>query len=222
MQDASDPPLEADLAAFIDGERGRFGDAEGQRILLALLRLVAAGTPVATADVAAAAEVPLGAVETAVAGLPAAWFEGLDDGRLVGFGGLSQKPTRHRIAVGTRTLYAWCAFDCLFLPGLLGRPVDVESTCPTTRAPLRLTVSPDGVEDRSPGSIVMSFVMPDETARRERLRQVFCAHINFFADAVAAGGWMAAAADGRILDLETACALARLRNQALFGTALAA
>ena len=138
MEDPAISRLDDELSAFAAGERDRFGDAERQRILLALLHLIAVGIPVAAADVATAAGVPTATVKATVADLPPAWFETLDDERLVGFGGLTQNPTRHRLDLGSRSLYAWCAFDCLFLPALLGRPLAVQSICPTTRDPVRL------------------------------------------------------------------------------------
>jgi alkylmercury lyase len=222
MKDQTSPRLDHTLSAYIASEKDRFGDAERQTILLALLQLIAEGAPITAPDIARAADVPADTVEAAIADLPASWFETDDDGRLIGFGGLTQNPTRHRLRLGSQTLYAWCAFDCLFLPGLLGRTVDVESACPTTEAPIRLTISPQGTEDRTPRSAVMSFVNPDQAARRQSLRQVFCAHINFFADTVAAGHWLAAAESGQVLDLETADALARQRNDAVFGAVLPA
>ncbi len=222
MKNPTAPRLDHTLSAYIAGEKDRFGDAERQTILLALLHLIAEGAPITAPDVAGAADVPAIAVAAAIADLPAAWFETDDDGCLVGFGGLSQIPTRHRLHLGARTLYAWCAFDCLFLPGLLGRTVDVESACPTTEAPVRLTISPHGTEDWTPRSTVMSFVTPDQAARRQSLRQVFCAHVNFFADTAAAGPWLATAETGQVLDLEIADALARQRNEAVFGAVLPA
>ena len=202
------PPalLDVDLAAYVAGEQNRFGDAGDQRDLLRLLHRLAAGAPVPRADVA-----------DAVAGLPPAWLEAGDDENLIGFGGLTQAETRHRLDIDGRTLHAWCAFDCLFLPALLGRTVTVASSCPTTRTPITLTVSPDAIEVFAPANTVMSFVLPDEASRRQSLRQVFCAHINFFAGTAAADHWLAAAEGGRILDLETAFDLARQRNAAAFG-----
>lgn len=222
MKDQASTRLDHTLSAYLAGEKDRFGDADRQTILLALLHLIADGVPVTAPDVARAADVPTIAVEAAISDLPASWFETDDDGRLVGFGGLSQNPTRHILRLGSQTVYAWCAFDCLFLPGLLGRTVDVESACPTTEAPIRLTISQHGIEDWTPRSAVMSFVTPDQAARRHSLRQVFCAHINFFTDTVAAGHWLAAAESGQVLDLETADALARRRNEAVFGAVLPA
>ena len=150
MKNPTAPRLDHTLSAYIAGEKDRFGDAERQTILLALLHLIAEGAPITAPDVAGAADVPAIAVAAAIADLPAAWFETDDDGCLVGFGGLSQIPTRHRLHLGARTLYAWCAFDCLFLPGLLGRPCGpawVPAPCPCLSGPFC-----EPVLDRSPAA----------------------------------------------------------------------
>jgi len=209
MTDTPSALLDADLAAYLAGEWNRFGDAGDQRDLLQLLHGLATGAPVPRADVA-----------DAVAGLPPAWLEAGDDDNLIGFGGLTQAETRHRLDIDGRTLHAWCAFDCLFLPALLGRTIAVASTCPSTGTPITLTVSPDAIEACAPANTVVSFVLPDEASRRQSLRQVFCAHINFFACTEAADHWLATAEGGRILDLETAFDLARQRNAAAFGAGL--
>lgn len=40
-------------------------------------------------------------------------------GRIIGFLGLSLTETPHRLEVGDATLYAWCAWDALFLSRLI-------------------------------------------------------------------------------------------------------
>ncbi|MHB1834417.1 MAG: organomercurial lyase [Solirubrobacteraceae bacterium] len=58
--------------------------------------------------------------ETPVGRWPRVFRDG--DGRVVGFMGLSVVEFGgHRIELDGRRLTAWCAWDTLFLPGLLGR-----------------------------------------------------------------------------------------------------
>lgn len=73
---------------------------------------------------------------------------------------LTARQTAHRIQVGGRELYAWCALDTLFIPGLVGEPADIESTCPTSGEAIRLRVSPDGACDYEPGGAVLSVLLP--------------------------------------------------------------
>ncbi len=75
---------------------------------------------------------------------------------------LTQIPTPHSFKVDSGELYAWCALDTLFLPGLMGRSAEVESTCPATGQEIRLTVAPDHIESSNPDGIVLSIIIPGE------------------------------------------------------------
>ena len=80
-------------------------------------------------------------------------------GNIVG-AALAARQTAHRVQLGGKELYAWCALDTLFIPGLLGEEAEVLSTCPVSRETVRITVTPDGVEDFSPPDAVVSVVLP--------------------------------------------------------------
>jgi alkylmercury lyase len=82
-----------------------------------------------------------------------------DEGNVVG-AALSVRATPHRFHVRGRGLYAWCALDTLFLPGLLNETAEVQSTCPVSGEEIRLTIAPDGVESYSPEGTVLSVVVP--------------------------------------------------------------
>ena len=60
-----------------------------------------------------------------------------ESGKVVG-AALTNKETPHTIRIGGRKLYAWCALDTLFIPGLLNETAEIESTCPTSGAQIRL------------------------------------------------------------------------------------
>lgn len=74
---------------------------------LALYRLLAKGIPVAATDLAEAARVPLTRVEAALGEWYGVRFD--DKGRVNGYWGLTLEPTKHRMRIGDRTLFAWCA-----------------------------------------------------------------------------------------------------------------
>lgn len=92
-------------------------------------------------------------------GLAAAGVEVDFDGNVVG-AALTVRPTPHSFRVKGRDLYAWCALDALFLPGLLDETAQVESTCPSSGEEIRLTVSPEGVETCHPTTAVLTVVIP--------------------------------------------------------------
>ena len=73
---------------------------------------------------------------------------------------LTTTKTPHALSLEGRTLYAWCALDTLFIPGLLDQVAEVESTCPTSGTRVRLIVTPEGVTSVDPTHAVLSVVLP--------------------------------------------------------------
>ena len=86
-------------------------------------------------------------------------------GNIVG-AALTSKQTPHAVRIGDRVLYAWCALDTLFIPGLLDETAEIESTCPTSGTPISLSVSPNGVIKYAPQDVVISVVLPDPSGAR--------------------------------------------------------
>ncbi len=209
------------IEEYVDSERGRLGDGEKQRCVLGLYRRLARGEPVTDAALARDLGESEDRVGEILALLPLSWIECDGEGLITGVCGLGLTETRHRLAAGRRTLFAWCAFDCLFLPEILDQELTVSSSCPVTGAEVALAVAPEGVIEARPHGTVMSFVTPGIGERRHDLRQVFCRHINFFASDEAAekrqGG-----DNSLILDLVAAHALARRRNRAVFSEVIVA
>ncbi len=83
-----------------------------------------------------------------------------DDQRNVVGAALTTRQTPHRIRVRGKELYAWCALDTLFIPGLLSEKAEVESNCPVSDETVRISVAPSGVEEFSPPDAVISVVLP--------------------------------------------------------------
>ncbi|HKZ85216.1 MAG TPA: DUF3237 family protein [Anaerolineae bacterium] len=121
---------------------------------------------------------------------------------IVGIMGLSLNDHPHRLYVNGVSLSAWCAEDTLFLPSLLQQTATVESYSPLSKQKVRLTVSPERVENVSPTSAVVSMVIVDPTredmASVEAIWNTFCEHIHFFASQAEAERW-AAGRDGIVI-----------------------
>jgi alkylmercury lyase len=62
--------------------------------------------------------------------------------------------------IAGRPLFAWCALDTLFIPGLLDKVAEITSICPVSGTPVRLTVSPEGVQSVDPPGTALSVVFP--------------------------------------------------------------
>jgi alkylmercury lyase len=144
-------------------------------------------------------------------------------GRIVGFGGLGVQEMTHRFVVDGRTLYTWCAWDSLFIPGILGRKADVESPAPESGARIRLTVAPNGVQHLEPQSAVMSFLLPSgETFQADALQAMarFCHFIFFFPNSESAATWTASRPDTSVMSISDALELGRRMIAARWGSAL--
>lgn len=118
-----------------------------------------------------------------------------------------------RIEVDRRTLTAWCAWDTLSLPALLGEATQVTSRCPTTGQQISLTVSNDGPHEVRPADAVLSFLAPRRQFDADVVRS-FCHFVRFFAseDRSKPGTFT--------LSIEDGYRLGQLTNEAAFGTAL--
>jgi alkylmercury lyase len=193
-------------------------DPEGQRIGLALIRTLAAGAPVSDREVAVATGATEAGVRDALARWPGVFRD--EDGRVVGFMGLSVGEFgEHRIEVDGRRLTAWCAWDTLFVPGLLGRPARVSSRCPVTGEAITLTVSADGPAGVSPAGTLLSFLAPKRPFDPDVVRS-FCHFVHFFASEQAARQWIAEHPGMFTVSVDDSFTLGQRTNAAAFGDAL--
>ncbi len=137
---------------------------------------------------------------------------------IVGFWGLTAKPlSKHRLRIKGQDRYAWCAWDCLFLPALLRQPVQVDSVCKQSGEPIELSVSPDGVEKVQPRSTVLSMLIPDVERSRQDVVSNFCHFVFFFKDEASGRTWTSAHPGTQIITLEQGLALGRMKNEWQFG-----
>jgi alkylmercury lyase len=105
---------------------------------------------------------------------------------------LTLNPSPHRFRVNGNELYAWCALDTIFLPGLLGETAEVESPDPITGETIRLTIAPDGVRDYRPTNAVLSIAVPGVSCSREQTgpQSDACRQIHFFRARETAETWL--------------------------------
>ena len=193
-------------------------DPEGQRIGLALIRALAAGAPVSDREVAVATGATESRVRDALARWPGVFRD--EDRRVVGFMGLSVVEFgEHRIELDARRLTAWCAWDTLFLPGLLGRPTHVSSRCPMTGETISLTVTRDGPHGVSPADTVLSFLAPERPFDADVVSS-FCHFVHFFASEQAARQWSTEHPGTFMVSVDDAFRLGQRTNAAAFGAAL--
>lgn len=207
-------PAEADrldrtLDAFPDFFLNLSPDA--QRVSLATYRLLAQAEPVPPAAIAAEAGVSEARVEELLGGWSGVYRDA--DGRVVGYWGLTPSEMDHRLEVGGHTVYAWCAWDALFIPALLGQTAEVTSKSPGAEEPIRLTVSPEGVQSADGQEVYVSFLEPPEEEKlTEDVIGSFCHYVFFFPSLGEAQAWTAAHPGTFLLTLGEAFELGRRKN----------
>ncbi|MGH2426974.1 MAG: alkylmercury lyase MerB [bacterium] len=192
-------------------------DESEQHIAVRLYRLLAEGKPVVIARLAAELGTPTSTVSDALDQWPGVFR--VHAGRVIGFWGLAIPEMPHRFIVDGRRLHTWCAWDSLFIPEILGKTAQVESTCPATKRVIRLAVGPRGVAEMDPETTVVSFLKP-QVAFDENVILNFCHYVHFFVSAEAAVSWVAAHPQTFLLSMQEAFELGRLTNAAHFGAAL--
>ncbi|NIV34556.1 MAG: hypothetical protein GWN58_35375, partial [Anaerolineae bacterium] len=161
------------------------------KLITSLLQLLAQGQPVSAAQLAERVEMPVAQIQAIFDRFAARGGEFDQGGNLVG-AALTLNPTPHHIRVNGRELYAWCALDTIFLPGLLGEMAEVESTDPITGETIRLTIAPDGVRDYSPIGAVLSIAVPGVSCSREQTgpQSDACSQMHFFRARETADTWL--------------------------------
>lgn len=200
------------LADAIDRARPDLTETD-QPVWLALYKLLGEGEPVSPAALAAVTEVSEEEIEARLRSWPGVYRD--DEGRVVGFWGLTvvEMPP-HEILLAGRKLWAWCAWDTLFLPERLGATLDVESRCPTTGRKISLRVGRQGVISVEPSQVVLSILEPSGPFDADVIAS-FCHFVHFFVDDRAGNKWTSEHPGTFLISLEEAFELAKLTNAAL-------
>jgi alkylmercury lyase len=110
------------------------------------------------------------------------------DGNVVGFG-LSIVPTRHSYQIDGRQFYVWCAGDAITFPLLHKKAAVIESPDPISGEKIKLTGTPEGVQDVSPTTTVVSWVPGTDSP--DNIRSKFCNFTHFFTSPATASEYIA-------------------------------
>lgn len=190
-----------------------------QRLVIALFRLLARGMPVSLDAAAAAA----GADGDAVMSTLRKWTDGSRDAddRVRAFWGLSLTHTAHRLTVGAADLFAWCAFDPLFLAPIVGR-MHVATDDPITGATIAYDLDADGaISALSHPDSVVSFLLP-ERAEGDDSNDVFCRYVRQFESPVSGEAWTRMHSQTFLITCSEAMELAHHYVDRMVGDVLAA
>ena len=173
-----------------------------------IVQQVTRGKPVTLAALRASLQVSQDELEQRLAKLPPD-VEVDRAGNIVGLG-VTLVPTSHRVQLGGKHLYTWCAFDTVLLPSSLHIEVQVQSTCPVTGQLITFVATPEGViRDLSPAGSVMSLVVPTQGGG-DCTRASFCQQSLFFQSEQAASAFLADHPEALLLSVEEAAYVGRL------------
>ena len=190
-------------------------DPADQRLSLALYRELARGAPVAVPVLASLTGLAVEEVERRLRAWPGVFHD--DAHQVVGYWGLTISHTAHRLRIGGRDLYTWCAWDTLFLPELLGANAEVRSVCRGSSQLVELTVGASAIESKDPATLWVSFLLPDTDAMRANLVASFCHYVHFFRSPDAARSWLEEHPGTFLLSLADAYEVGRRGNRSRYG-----
>jgi len=159
-----------------------------QRLARTLYQLLALGEAVSLTRLAEQLDQPRDCIKTTLDQWGGIFYN--DANEVIGFWGIAVGEMRHRMVMAGKMSYAWCAWDTLFIPELVGTTANISSLCATTEQTIKLTVTPEGIRDFDPNTRV-SFLLPDEEKVNEDLTSNFCHFVYFFASPEAGKQWTA-------------------------------
>lgn len=130
-----------------------------------------------------------------------------NQGYLVG-GVLSLVPTSHRISINGKELFAWCAYDAIYTPGVVGKTAEIVSMDPVTGDKIRMSITPSGVMNLQPEGAVVS-VVSAKTDMRAGPTSPRCSQQLFFGSRDSAEKWLQDRTGVLILTIEEVFEIAR-------------
>lgn len=163
------------------------------------------GRPLAPTYLATLLQMSLEAFRMHLARVPDTEFD--EQGNIVGWG-VTLVPTDHQVQLQGKRLYTWCAFDTVLFPALLQMEAQVHSVCAATRTPIAFVATPQGIQELTPATSVLSLILPTE--RCDCMRGTFCEQSRFFHSAEAASPWVALHAEVILLSLEEAALVGQM------------
>jgi hypothetical protein len=126
----------------------------------------------------------------------------------------------HRLRVADATVFAWCAWDPLFLAAIVG-PTRVATNDPTTGDTIAYHIDSSGaISDLSHPTAALSFLRPDGPWD-DTIVSTFCHYVRMFRDGDAARHWTTMNEGTFVISMAEAVDLAQRHVHRSFDRALA-
>jgi alkylmercury lyase len=205
------------LDASIDAANPDLGHEE-QRLAVAVFRLLATGQPQGVGALASAIGLPEEWVDRTLRSWPTVFRD--EPGEVIGFAGLTvAEMPPHRMRHEGVDLYAWCAWDPMFVARIIG-DLDVATQDPVTGELITYGITRDGtIFDASHPEAVLSFLRPGQRWDGDVITS-FCHFVLQFAGSDSARRWTADHPGTFIISVDDALELGRRHATRAFGTAL--
>ncbi len=181
-----------------------------QQIALAIYRLLALAKPVTIESIVKVTSHKKELIDNIVHSWPGVFFD--DDNAIIGFWGITIAEMPHRMTINEHTVYAWCAWDALFIPELINVTTWVNSECPVTKQNIELQVSPTQVKAINNENVVVSFLKPDMDDFNNDITASFCHFVFFFANRKAGEQWCTEQPNTFLLSLDDAFTVGKQIN----------
>ncbi len=207
-----------DLHGLVDNFVEMFGagTTDEQQFAAELYRLLADGRPVAAETLAAAVDRPARDVRDELKKLPSFYIGYDESDRVIEWGGFGLDGGNNDFTIRGNRMWAWCAWDALFVPAIVGDPALVESDDPETGARVRMTVGPDGVQDVQPAGAMMTMAIPGMQAFPDFRTFSFQKTVFFFESRESAARWLEKNPGPVLMSLEEGFALGQTMNRLRF------
>ncbi len=209
---------EEDFESLVEAFVERFGngtEAE-QRFIIALYRHLADGAPVGTQTLAESLGMSLEDVQASLDKLPSFYIGYDDEGRVLEWGGFGLDGGNNRFNIRGHDMWAWCAWDALFIPASVGEAASVSAEDPLSGKTVSLTVTASGVKDVQPLEAVMTFALPGMAAFPNFATFSFQKTVHFFESRASAETWARQNPGPVVVSLDEGIRLSRLMNQIRF------
>jgi alkylmercury lyase len=185
------------LAAHLDCTQ----DIVCRQILQMLAKI---GQPIAPTQLAVCLQMSQQDLATHLARVPDTEFD--EQGNIVGWG-ITLLPTPHQFLLPERRLFTWCAFDTVLFPPMLQVKARVQSVCSETGDSITFAATPEGIEDLTPHTSVLTLVLPEQ--RCDCVRETFCLQSLFFQSEQAVSTFLTSHPAAIVLSIEEAARVGR-------------
>lgn len=189
-----------------------------QRTALQIYRWLASGQPLSVEQLSALTGISSVETKQLLDSWPGVYLN--EDSEIIGFWGITIAKMGHELKFGRQLVYAWCAWDAIFIPQLIGKQAQVTSTCKVTGQPIVLTIDPDGSIHPPDMDIYVSLLSLNASDMMDDVITHFCHYIYFFSSQEAGQEWTAENESTFLLPLPEVEELSKRKNALQFGAVL--